>query len=132
MTANDVYEAALALMDEIDDDSTVNEEATASYAGKAPRLLDLLQRELAKLEGVEVTAKIDTLDDEMEISDDSAMRVMPYGLAAQFASADENYGKADRFQGKYEQLQRTIGVVETGITDEYEILSGMGTATDEF
>jgi hypothetical protein len=130
MTANDVYEAALALMDEIDDDGTVNEES--SYAGKAPRLLDLLQRELAKLEGVTITAKIDELSDTLVISDDAALRVMPYGLAAKFALADKDNDLYNEYQGQYERGKLTLGVEEAGITDEYDILSGMGTATDEF
>jgi hypothetical protein len=129
-TAQTVYESALALIDEIEDDGSVSITDTASYAGKAPRLIDLLQRELALCEGVTLTATIDSLSDALEISDDTALRVMPYGLAAKFALSDKDADSYNEFSMKYEQLKRTIRVDEEAITDEYNILTGMTGAND--
>jgi hypothetical protein len=121
MTANDVYEAALALIDEIDDDGTAN---GAGYAGKAPRLIDLLQRELALLEGVTAT-KITSLNDTLVISDDTALRIMPYGLAAKFGLGDKDTDYFNEYQMQYERLKRTIPATESNISDEYGILDGI-------
>ena len=55
MTARTPHELALALLDEIDKDGSINTEYTADYSGKAPRLINVLQRELALHEGVQIT-----------------------------------------------------------------------------
>jgi hypothetical protein len=130
MTAQEVYEAALALMDEISDDGEID--AESSYAGKAPRLIDILHRDLALCEGVTVTGSITSLGALLEISDDTAMRIMPYGLAAKFALADKDMELYNDYQMQYERLKRTIPATETNITDEYGVLDGMGTADEEF
>lgn len=124
-TARVVYELALALIDEVDDDGTIDTEATASYAGKAPKLIDLLQRELALCEGATVTTAISALTDTLILTDDTALRVMPFGLAARFAQADKDVDMYNEHKYDYETAKRTVGVTETVISDEYSILDGM-------
>lgn len=119
MTANDVFELALALVDE--EPGSENE---ADYADKAPQLIDTLQREIAFYEGV-TPGKINRLDDNLQISDDSGMRIMPYGLAALFALADRNADMQGDYSYMYRSLLRTIRPEETDIEDEYGILDGM-------
>jgi hypothetical protein len=49
MTANDIYEAAIALIDEINPDTgLVSVDTTDDYKARAPYLIDILQKELAK------------------------------------------------------------------------------------
>jgi hypothetical protein len=119
MTANDVYELALALIDE--GKGSDNE---SGYAEKAPALIDALQREIAFYEGV-TPRKISKVEDTLQISDDSGMRIMPYGLAALFALADRNADMQNDYNYMYRSLLRTIRPEETDIEDEYDVLSGM-------
>lgn len=125
MTAKDVYEAALAKLDEIEKNGTINTTRTAIYAGKAPRLIDALHRDIGFYEGAIITKKITSLDDELQISDDSAMRIMPYGLAAEFALADQNASVHNTNLLEYERRLRTIHKSEKKIVDKYNILAGM-------
>lgn len=125
MTARDVYELSLALIDEIETDGSISIETAASYGGKAPRIIDVLQKELAFYEGVTLTARINELDDALEISDDTAMRIMPYGLAASFALADKNGDLHGDYSFMYRSLIRTIRMDEVDISDEYNVLDGL-------
>ena len=125
MTAQKPYELALALMDEIDTDGTINATKTAFYSGKAPRLIDLLQLELAHIEGVRVTNRIDALTDTLEISDDTAMRILPYGLAWKFALADNLEDMYLDYGIMYQKLQRGMRFDEQDVYDEYDVMDGM-------
>jgi len=125
MTARDVYERAMALIDEIEEDGSISAETATGYAGKAPRIIDVLHRELALCEGVTLTADIEDLDDMLEVSDDTAARIMPYGLAASFALADKNGDMHGDYSYMYRKLMRTIRSDEVGLTDEYDVLDGL-------
>lgn len=125
MKARDVYELGIALIDEIDVDGSISADTAESYEGKAPKILDVLQKELAFYEGAALTGRIDSLDDTLEISDDTAMRIMPYGLAASFALADKNDDMHSDYSYMYRSLIRTIRSDETDIADEYYMLNGM-------
>ena len=80
---------------------------------------------LFRSEGVQITSSITTLDDVLEISDDTAERIMPYGLAAEFARADRNENVRDTYSYKYNSLIRTIRMDEEDITDVYNVLDGL-------
>jgi hypothetical protein len=125
VTAQEVYERALALIDEIGEDGTIDAENTAGYAGKAPLLIDMLQRELATLERVTVENEISALTDALAISDDTALRIMPYGLAAKFALADKDADAYNEYSAQYELLKRTIKLEPDTITDVYGVLIGI-------
>ncbi len=125
MTARDVYELSLALIDETESDGSVSSEYAESYADRAPKILDILQKELAGYEQVTLTGGITGLDDTLEISDDTAARIMPYGLAASFALADKNADMHSEYSYMYRSLIRTIRMDEADIIDEYEILGGL-------
>lgn len=125
MTAQTPYNIACALMDEFSSSGTVN--TNTGYEGSAPTKINLLQHELAFFEdtllptGTEISALTDTLT----ISDDTAYRIMPYGLAAMFALDDRNGDAYNDFKYKYESLKQTIRVGEVDIDDYHGILTGM-------
>lgn len=119
MTARDVYELALELIDQTESPDA------ADYAQRAPVLIDVLQHELAHYEDMVVTRKIRSLDDTLDVSDDTGERIMPYGLAANFALADKNSDMYADYSAMYRSLLRTIRPGETDATDEYETLYGM-------
>ena len=120
MTARDVFEIGMALIDE----AGIGAENEEDYASKAPQLIDVLQREIAFYEGV-TPAKVESLDSALQVSDDCAMRIMPYGLAASFALADRNADMYSDYSYMYRSLLRTIRPEEADITDEYGVLDGM-------
>lgn len=117
MTARDVYDLAMALIDDADTDSK-------DYMQRAPQIIDILQRELAFYEG-KTPGKIENLDSVVALSDDTAARIMPYGLAASFALADRNADMYGDYSYMYRSLIRTIRPEETDIADEYGALDGM-------
>ena len=119
MTAQDVYELAMALIDQTESPDA------SEYARRATALIDVLQRELAFYENKGLTRTVNSLDDTLEISGDTAERIMPYGLAASFALADKNSDMYADYSAMYRALLRTIRQAETDIADEYETLSGM-------
>ncbi len=125
MTARDVYELSIALIDETDSDGGISADTALSYEQRAVKILDVLQKELAFYEEVTLTGRIESLEDTLEISDDTAMRIMPYGLAASFALADKNDDMYSDYSYMYRSLIRTIRNDETDISDDYYMLDGM-------
>ena len=119
MTARDVCEMALTLID------AAEEADNEDYLLRAPGIIDVLQRELAFYEGKAVMRAVKHLDDALEISDDTATRIMPYGLAASFALADKNGDMYADYSAMYRAMCRTIGGGEADTADEYSILEGM-------
>lgn len=119
MTARDVYDLAMALLDETGSDYG------NGYETKAPQLIDILQKELAFYEGKTLTGKVDSLDSVLVLGDDTAARIMPYGLAASFALADRNADMYGDYSYMYRSLIRTIRPEEADIADEYGVLDGM-------
>lgn len=123
MTANDVFEYALALLDETNTDD---------YSTNAPKFIDMLHRELAKCEDVTLTTQITALDDELEISDDTALGAMVYGLAAKLALVDRDVDLYNEMQAMYLKAKSEIRLDEEDYDDIYSVLSGLGvTETDE-
>jgi len=120
MTAKDAYDIALLLIDNLESE-TENED----YVKRAPAVIDVLHRELAFYEGVTVTDRIDSLDDTLQISDDTAARILPYGIAASFALADKNGDMYNDFSYMYRALCRTIRHAEADMADAYGMLDGM-------
>ncbi len=125
MTARDIYELGIALIDEIDSDGSISAETAQSYEQRAIKILDVLQKELAFYEGAALTGRIESLEDALEISDDTAVRIMPYGLAASFALADKNDDMYSDYSYMYRSLIRTIRNDEVDISDDYYMLDGM-------
>ncbi len=125
MIAREVYELSLAFVDAIEKDGSIKPSKTADYAARAPKMLSALQRELAFYEGIEIESDIESLDDSLQISDDTAKRVMFYGLAAAFALADLEMEKYNDYSAMYRSLIRTIRHDEEDINDEYQFLAGM-------
>lgn len=117
MTAQKVLDTAMALTGDL---GTVDTDTET----RAPLLIDSIQREIAKREGVE-TVEITSLEDELSVSDNSALKIMPYKLAAVFALTDRQTEMAGYFNAQYEKLLKEIPSLSTTITDNYDFLAGM-------
>ena len=120
MTANDVYLGALALLDEIEDDGTA---ASTDKLGKAPALINIVQKEIARLAGINVIKKVTALTDTLYLLDDH-FDVAVYGLAAKFALSDKMADEYNEYLPMYQKLLRTVKP-ETKVYDPYNILAGM-------
>ncbi len=119
MTAQEVYELALALIDQAEGADT------ADYAARAPAVIDVLQKELAFYENIRITRGIKKLEDALELSEDTAERILPYGLAASFALADKNGDMYADYSAMYRALIRTVRGGEADVSDEYGALESM-------
>ncbi len=120
MTAQEVYELAMALIDQAESPDA------AEYEKRAPALIDVLQHELAFYENKKITRPVTDLEKTLELSEDTAERIMPYGLAASFALADKNNDMYADYSAMYRAMIRTIRSVETEVSDDYSALNGMG------
>lgn len=90
------------------------------YAVSAPSFCELLQSELLPCEGnYDGSDPITTLDDVFSLTDDTARRVLPHGLAAQFALIDENNNLYQVRSAEYEKFKQSIHVQNTHIHDAY-------------
>jgi len=123
MVVNDVYALALSVLDEINTGGVVNTDT--GYEDKAPLTFDRIQRELAFYEGVNVMRRITSMADTLEISDDTALRVMPYAIAADFALQDKMSDEYGYCLGKYREMIPTIKREPKRVVDAYDILAGM-------
>ena len=47
-TAQEIYDMSVVIMDELSDAGTIDVNATSEYRYKAPRLLDMWQKEMAR------------------------------------------------------------------------------------
>lgn len=99
MTAQDVFDMALALIDEPD--------CAQRYASCAVDVVNALHHELAFYEDKKVS-QIKKLDDVLEISEDTAVNVLPYGIAASFALSNGNGEMFADCSAFYRALIRTI------------------------
>lgn len=117
MTAQDVFDIAMKLIDSAND--------TADYADNAPAFIDQLHRELAKGAGVTVEEPITALTDTLLISDYAAVNIMPYGLAAKFALVDKDSDYYNEYNAIYQMAKSRMAVAEADITDSMYAMSGL-------
>lgn len=116
-TAEQVFDYAMALIDEISDSGVVNTQNTTNYKAKTPKLLTILEFELCRKEGKTQTP-ITSITQAMNVSDDVAIRVLPYGLASVLLLT-EDPATASFYNQRYEELKRQIPTSFVAITNVY-------------
>lgn len=122
MTANETYIIALALLDELNTDGSVPD----SYNAVALPILNLIQNEIAKVEGV-TAEQLSALSDGLSISLDSSQRIMPYGVAAKIALVDGTEGTSAQnrymeYANEYQRGLKSIPATESAITDSMGVV----------
>lgn len=117
VTAQQVFDLSMSLIDEIQENGLVNAGNTAGYKAKTPKLLTMLQTELARAEGVTPTI-LTSINDSLALSDYTAINVLPWGLAALLV-IEENEITAPYFNARYEELKKKIPVSPVAIEDVY-------------
>jgi hypothetical protein len=120
-----IYDRAIVLYGQTKRDGSIDEVKTAEYKGKCIPLLNQVLQDIVFIEGKNETDEIHNISDYVAISDNSAMRVAPFGLAMLFALSDGDNALLDFFSKKYEFGKSTIRKASYQMNDVYDILSGM-------
>lgn len=128
VTARQVYDAALVLMDEVNEAGNIGTDQPDYYESKALQILTTLQAELLPL-AIE-PEPILQLTQELLVSDRVALLVLPYGLAAHLLLADDMNLSAF-LNARYDELKRKVpaGGIQP-IKDVYNVLGGVDNGAD--
>lgn len=134
-TAQWVFEAAMTLIDELNDSGAADHADTQEYKNRALTVMNILRNELYpysdtyKLSGENTRPTlylIESYDDYIELDDYICQSILPYGVAAHLM-LDENPTIASFFQSRYEELKAglTRGLPQMS-QDIVDVYSGNG------
>lgn len=133
--AHEVFDTAMALMDEIDESGLTETADTEEYIREAPYVLNILIQETYPYSDTfvasqgrkrSVAAIIRSLADEIDLDDFICYSVLPYGLAAHLC-LDDNPTNAAFFQQRYEEmLIKLRRGIPTESEDIYDVYSSGG------
>jgi hypothetical protein len=120
VSAKDVTDAALKLICHVNDMGAIDRNRESRFYGVAPAYLTVLQYELAEFEGAPPPLPISALSQNIGLSDETALKVMPEGLAMYFALIDRDAALYNHFsQSYYGTLIPAIKVAETRLHECY-------------
>lgn len=121
ITARSAVNTALALTGHINGAGAVDANREARYFGAAPAYLTILVNEIANAENLGLPAQIVRgVDDPLMISETSARKVLPAGLAMYFSALDGDGDLFNHFSKLYyENLLPSVKPGETALTDSY-------------
>ena len=102
----DVFDAAMEIMDELAAGGQALTPDTEEYAQRTPAIINALVSELKMLTGErEEWLPVESLEERVPVGDTSyALGALPYGLAANLL-IDENPSAASFYQQRYEELR---------------------------
>lgn len=103
---NDVFDAAMGIMDELGQTGQAQTSDTQEYEYRTPAIINMLVGELHMLLGNRDNwLPVTSLDDMVPTADTNyALSALPYGLAANLL-IDENPTAASFYQQRYEELR---------------------------
>lgn len=142
-TGKDIFDMAITLMGEMDDQGNTDWADTVEYKNRALNILNTLRGEVYQYSDTYKTQKknfpgrrpvcpiMESLDDEIGIDDVLAQTVLPYGLAAHLL-LDENDNMAAFFNQRYEELLRKLGASIPGEWESITNVYGAGIEYGEF
>lgn len=119
ITAKQVYDMALVLIDEVTEAGEVTPDTPKNYEAKARSILTTLQAEI--LPSSEEVFMIEDLDEPLWVSDRMALTALPYGLAAHLMLQEGDMNIASFFNERYEELKRKQTTKIQKITDVYGV-----------
>jgi hypothetical protein len=118
--ANEVVDAALRLICHVGEMGAIDKNREGRYYGVAPSYLTVLQYELAEYENAPQPLPVSSLSQELGLSDETALKVMPVGLAMYFALIDRDAALYNHFSNSYYgELAPSIKAAETPLTECY-------------
>ena len=134
-TAQDIFNAAIAMMDEVNDQGVADHADTREYKNRTLAILNIIRGELYPYSdsyepgdgGRPIAAWIEDFDTPIELDDYICQSVMPYGLAAHLLM-DENPTSANFFQQRYEELKDSLrrGYPSKGSEDIVDVYGARG------
>lgn len=100
MTCHEIYDITMALMDEMIDNTTIEQvpnpdyPSTKDYQARTPGILTILQTEVVmflKTRGIDIDPlpRLETIEDNVDLEDNICMGVLPYGLAARLLGQED-------------------------------------------
>ena len=100
MTCHEIYDITMALMDEMIDNTTLEQTpnpdypSTKDYQARTPGILTILQTEVVmflKAKGIDIDSlpRLETMEDNVDLDDNICMGVLPYGLAARLLGQED-------------------------------------------
>ena len=131
---SDVFDAAMSIMDELNDSGEAQTTDTQEYKNRALPIMNVLISECYPYSDSKDTTKpasawraVTEFDDSLyKIDDTIALGIMPYGLAANLL-VDENPSAASFYQARYEDLLKAKARrVRATVEDIEDIYGGIG------
>lgn len=121
VTGRDILNFVLVLIDEVTETGTIASETPGYYEAKVLSFLTMVQAELLP---VTIQAPIITsLDDELLLDNNVALRACTYGVASKVAIA-EDMNLAVTLNAMYDELKKKIPVTPIPIEDVYNVSTG--------
>lgn len=134
-TAQEIFNAAITMMDELNDSGQADHSDTTEYKNRTLAILNVLRGELYPYSdsyepgdgGRPIAAWITDFDTPIELDDYICQSVMPYGLAAHLLM-DENPTSANFFQQRYDELKNGLrsGYPSMGSEDIVDVYGRRG------
>lgn len=134
-TAQEIFETAMGLMDELDDAGRADTGDSREYKNRTLSILNLLQGELYPYSDTyrveqagkrPIAARIEDFTMPLGLDDYICRSVLPYGLAAHLV-LDENPTLAAYCQQRYEELRATLARGLPAESEEVEdVYGGLG------
>ena len=131
---SDVFNAAMAIMDELNDSGEAQTTDTQEYKNRTLPIVNVLISECYPYSDSKDTTKTDSAwravtefhDSLYKIDDTIELGIMPYGLAANLL-VDENPSAASFYQARYEDLLKAKARrVRATVEDIEDIYGGIG------
>lgn len=119
--AGNIFEFAMALLDELGDEGSAYNERTGDYELRTPAILNsLLAEERTLLGKDEYFEPVESMESELDGIDESyALGPMQYGLAAALV-ADENPALAAFLESRYEELRDRYAITYCSRMEDIE------------
>ena len=137
ITGMDVFQRAITMMDELNDEGKYRHDDTVEYQNRSLAILNILVNELYPFSDTfplytdwaagrrPVLLRLDSLYDTIDLDDYCAGTVLPYGLAAHLLM-DENPSSASFFQQRYDELKAGLmrGIGKLAASEDIEDVYG--------
>ncbi len=112
MKARRIFDEAMMLYGIVNQRGTTDQSRAELYENRALTAMSVMQREIYLMEQGNSDRiypdDIHTMDDELVISDDSALRVMLYGLVMYFAEFDRDAFLYNTYSVEYSNRLQTV------------------------
>lgn len=122
---SDVFNASMALMDELNATGQAQTNDTKEYEYRTPGIVNMMVAELNLLTGSRNSwVPTESLEDFISVDNTYALGVMIYGLAANLL-VDENPTAASFYQARYEELRNLYLSRHTADLEDIEDVYGI-------